>query len=185
MGDNDLGLRYWQNQRLSRRRLLGGVAVGGAAVAAIGLVGCSSSKKSNGGSGGATSGATRQATDGTQDGPAKPGGILNVRQSVALPSMKPFGPSILALAQGLYLGFTTFDHMWYVPTDTGTTELFLATKVEQPDALNVIATLGDATFHDKAPVNGRIHAEGRRRGECRCPAGHRRRDEAKHELVIS
>jgi peptide/nickel transport system substrate-binding protein len=69
--------------------------------------------------------------------------------------MKVFGPSILALAQGLYLGFTTYDHMWYVPTDTGVRELFLATQVEQPDPLTVIATLGDATFHDKAPVNGR------------------------------
>ena len=45
--------------------------------------------------------------------------------------------------------------MWYVPTDTGVRELFLATQVEQPDPLTVIATIGDATFHDKAPVNGR------------------------------
>jgi peptide/nickel transport system substrate-binding protein len=57
--------------------------------------------------------------------------------------------------QDLFLGFTVFDHMWYVPTDTGTTELFLATSVEQPDPLTIIAKLGDATFHDKAPVNGR------------------------------
>ncbi len=155
MGDNDLGLRYWQNQRLSRRRLLGGVAVGGATVAAIGLVGCSSSSKNNNGSSAVPTRPTSQVTDGTQDGTAKPGGILNIRQATALPSMNPFGPSILALAQGLYLGFTTFDHMWYVPTDTGTVDLFLATKVEQPDPLTVIATLGDATFHDKPPVNGR------------------------------
>src|SRR4029079_15918644 len=93
--------------------------------------------------------------DGSQDGPAKPGGILNIRQAAALPSMKVFGPSILALLQGLYLGFTTYDHMWYVPTDTGVRELFLATQVEQPDPLTVIATLGDAVFHDKAPVSGR------------------------------
>ena len=156
MGDNSRGLRYWQNQRLSRRRLLGGVAVGGAAVAAIGLVGCSSSKNNNNnGSGGPVSRPTSNIQDGTQDGPAKPGGILNIQQSTALPSMNPFGPSILALAQGLYLGFTTFDHMWYVPTDTQQVELFLATKVEQPEPTTVIATLGDATFHDKPPVNGR------------------------------
>jgi peptide/nickel transport system substrate-binding protein len=34
-------------------------------------------------------------------------------------------------------------------------ELFLATKVEQPDDLTVIANIGEATFHNKAPVNGR------------------------------
>ena len=154
MGDNELGLRYWQSQRLTRRRLLGGVAVGGAAVAAIGLVGCSSRKKAVDGPTARASGTTT-VQDGTQDGPGKPGGILKIRQPVDLPSMNPFGPSILALAQGLTLGFTVFDHMWYVPTDTGKLELFLATSVEQPDATTVIATLGDATFHDKPPVNGR------------------------------
>ncbi|MDP9235835.1 MAG: ABC transporter substrate-binding protein [Chloroflexota bacterium] len=156
MGDNERGLRYWRSQRLTRRRLLGSAAVGAAGVAAIGLVGCSS-KKSN-----PTETTTAKPTqpagkvnDGTQDGPGKPGGTMHLRQTGPLPSMKPFGPSILALAQGLVLGFTAFDHMWYVPTDTGVMELFLATKVEQPDPLTVIATIGDAVFHDKKPVNGR------------------------------
>ncbi len=154
MGENEFGLRYWQQRRLSRRRLLGTAAVGAAGVAAIGLVGCSSSKNSSGSSKTAAV-PTPNVQDGTQDGPAKMGGTLRVRQGTALPSMKPFGPSIFALAQGLYLGFTVFDHMWYVPTDTGITQPFLATKIEQPDARTVIATLGDAVFHDKAPVNGR------------------------------
>jgi peptide/nickel transport system substrate-binding protein/glutathione transport system substrate-binding protein len=154
MGDNGLDLRYWQSRHVTRRRLLGGAVVGGAAVAAIGIVGCSSKKS-------AVDGVTPPAQpsvvvqDGTQDGPAKPGGILKVQQPTGLPSMNPFGPSIFALAQGLFLGFTTFDHMWYVPTDTGIRELFLAKTVEQPDPLTVIATIGDATFHEKAPVNGR------------------------------
>ena len=69
--------------------------------------------------------------------------------------MNVFGPGILVLAQGLTLGFTVFDHLWYVPTDTGVRENFLATKVEQPDPLTVIAEIGDATFHNKLPVNGR------------------------------
>jgi peptide/nickel transport system substrate-binding protein len=152
MGDNEFGLRYWQSQRFSRRRLLGTAAVGAAGVAAIGLVGCS---KKNPTTSQTIVPPTAVVQDGTQDGPAKPGGILNTQQGAALPSMNPFGPSILALAQGLTLGFTVFDHMWYVPTDTGVTELFLATKLEQPDPQTIIATLGDATFHDKAPVNGR------------------------------
>jgi peptide/nickel transport system substrate-binding protein len=71
--------------------------------------------------------------------------------------MNVFGPGIFPLAQGLTLGFTIFDHLFYVPTDTGITELFLATNVEQVDdqGIETIVTIGDATFHDKAPANGR------------------------------
>lgn len=142
MGDNELGLRYWQRRRFSRRQVLAGAAAGTAAAGAIALVGCGDS-----GNGGGTSTPS--------DGPPQPGGVLRTRQATALPSMNPFGPGIFALAQQLTLGFTVFDHMWYVPTDTGEVELFLATALEQPDDLTVIATIGDATFHDKPPVNGR------------------------------
>lgn len=156
MANDDLGLRYWQSQRVSRRKVIAGAAVGGAAAGAIAIVGCGGSSKNGTVAGSPTAGSGSKVTDGTQDGPAKPGGILNIRQFVpVLPSMKVFGPSILALAQGLYLGFTVYDHMWYTPTDTGVRELFLATQVEQPEPLTVIATLGDATFHDKPPVSGR------------------------------
>ncbi len=154
MGDQDLGLRYWGRQRVTRRRVLASSVAGTAALGAFALVGCKSDNKGNGdGAGGSSS--TPVINDGYQDGAGKPGGILRVRQGGALPSMNVFGPGIFALAQGLTLGFTTFDHMWYVPTDTGKTELFLATKLEQPDATTVIATLGEATFQDKDPVNGR------------------------------
>lgn len=153
MADDTLGLRYWNTRRITRRKALAGAAAGGAALAAIGLVGCSSSSNDDDETPGASTPNAPQ--DGTQDGPGKPGGILRVRQATALPSMNPFGAGIFALAQGLTLGFTVFDHMWYVPTDTGKTELFLATKLEQPDDLTVIATLGDATFHNKQPANGR------------------------------
>jgi hypothetical protein len=155
MGDRDLDLRYWGRRRVTRRTMLAGTAAGGAALGAIARVGCSSGKKSSGGNGTPVAVPTTNIQDGSQDGPAKPGGILNVRQGTPLPSMKVFGPSILALAQGLYLGFTAYAHMWYVPTDTGKMELFLAKQVEQPDPLTVIATIGDATFHDKPPVSGR------------------------------
>ena len=158
MSENDLRLRYWQSQRVSRRRVIVGAAVGSAGIGAAAIVGCggSSSNKTNGGGASPTAVSGPKVTDGSQDGPAKPGGILNLRQFQAVvPSMNVFGPSILALAQGLFLGFTAYDHMWYVPTDTGVMELFLATAVEQPDPLTVIATIGDATFHDKPPVSGR------------------------------
>jgi peptide/nickel transport system substrate-binding protein len=157
MAEQDLGLRYWGRQRVTRRRMMAGAVSGGAALGAIALVGCSSD--SNGGNGGGNTvvPSTAVVNDGTQDGPAKPGGILRVRQATALPSMNVFGPGILTLAQGLTLGFTVFDHLWYVPTDTGVRENFLATNVEivDPQGLEINVTIGDATFHDKAPVNGR------------------------------
>jgi peptide/nickel transport system substrate-binding protein len=158
LGENELGLRYWPSQRVSRRRLLGGVAVAGAAVAAVGVVGCGGAKKTTSGNGSPVASAPSVVVqDGTQDGPPTHlGGILNQQQSLgALPSMNPFGPSILPIYQGLFLGFTVFDHMWYVPTDTGVRELFLATSVEQPDPLTIICKIGDAVFHNKQPVNGR------------------------------
>jgi hypothetical protein len=146
-----LGDGFWRQyaaRRISRRRALSGAAAGGAGLGAWALVGCSGGGDDNGGGGSSTPGASGGPTDGTQDGPGQPGGILRVRQPTALPSMNVFGPGILVLLQGLYLGFTSFDHLWYVPTDTGVRELFLATQVEQPDATTVIATIGDATFHD-------------------------------------
>jgi peptide/nickel transport system substrate-binding protein len=155
MGQDDSGLRYWGRQRVTRRSVLAGTVAGGATIGAIALVGCSSAKKTTTTGSPTSVLSSDKPQDGSQDGPGKPGGVLNIRQGGALPSMKVFGPSILALAQGLYLGFTSYDHMWYVPTDTGVTELFLATAVQQPDTTTVIATIGDAVFHDKPPVNGR------------------------------
>lgn len=157
MAEQDLGLRYWGRQRVTRRRMMAGTVAGGAALGAIALVGCSSDSKSNGGSGSPVVPPTTTVNDGSQDGPGKPGGILRVRQATALPSMNVFGPGILTLAQGLTLGFTVFDHLWYVPTDTGEMEMFLATDVEivDPQGLEINVTIGDATFHDKEPANGR------------------------------
>ncbi len=159
MSNDGLDLRYWGRQRVTRRRVLSGAVAGGATLGAIALVGCSSDSDDGGnGNGGSDPEVpTRTVNDGTQDGAGQPGGILRVRQAAALPSMNVFGPGIFPLAQGLTLGFTIFDHLWYVPTDTGVTELFLATNVEQVDdqGLETIVTIGDATFHDKAPANGR------------------------------
>ncbi len=48
MAGDDLGLGYWRSQRVSRRKVLAGAAVGGAAVGAIAIVGCGgSSNKTN------------------------------------------------------------------------------------------------------------------------------------------
>lgn len=116
-------------QRLSRRRLLQGAAGTALGAATIALVGCGD------GGGGAR------------------GGILRTRQTNVFPSLSPFG--ITALASTLTFGFTTYDHLWYVPIDTGEVEKMLAKELEIVDGLQVNVTIHDAVFHDKAPVNGR------------------------------
>jgi peptide/nickel transport system substrate-binding protein len=140
---------YWerlQQQRITRRRLLGGAAVTAAGAAAFGLAGCDDE------GGGEPSGGTPGTAQ--AEGTPIPGGILHSQQAVAYPNFSPFG-ALAALTQGLFVGFTFYDHLWYVPTDTGTTEPFLASEIEQVDALQVNVTMGDATFHDKPPINGR------------------------------
>jgi len=132
-------------QRLSRRRLLG--AAGGTAIGAAGiaLVGCGSS------------GGETPSNGSTPDANETPtiGGIYRTRQANAFPSLSPFGAT--ALASSLVFGFITYDHLWYVPIDTGEYELMLASNLEvsEPDGQEVIATLNPSVFHDKAPVNGR------------------------------
>ena len=132
-------------QRLTRRRILQGTGVAAAGAASIALVGC-------GGGGSEPSGST---TPGADEGEPLPGGILRLRQSAAYPNFNPFGSGLAALAQGLFTGFTVFDHLWYVPTDTGEVVMFLATNIETIDAQTISVTLGDAVFHDKPPVDGR------------------------------
>jgi peptide/nickel transport system substrate-binding protein len=130
-------------QRLTRRRLLGSAA--GVGSAAVVLAACK-----NGGKGGATpSGPT------PFQGTPKPGGILKQRLGSAFPNLNPFGAGIAPLVQGLYCGFTIFDHLWYVPTDTGEVVKFLASDIETIDEQTISVTMGSAFFHDMPPVNGR------------------------------
>jgi peptide/nickel transport system substrate-binding protein len=129
-------------QRLTRRRLLGSAAGVGAGVAGLALVGCG-----DGGGGGNGNGTG-------SDTPTK-GGILRLRQTNSFPSLAPTG--VTALASTLVFGFWTYDHLWYVPIDTGENELQLASNLEivDPEGMQVNATLHEAFFHNKAPVNGR------------------------------
>jgi ABC-type transport system substrate-binding protein len=139
--------RVWDEilqQRLSRRRA---IAAGGATLGAAGLIlaGCT-----DGGGGGTF---TRETPDPNET--PTPGGILRQRQTNVFPSLSPFGPT--ALISTLVFGFTTYDHLWYVPIDTGDLELMLASEIEpvDPEGTQVNVTLHPAVFHDKSPVDGR------------------------------
>ena len=54
MVEQDLGLRYWGRQRVTRRRVLTGAVAGGATLGAIALVGCNSGSDNGNGGGGRT-----------------------------------------------------------------------------------------------------------------------------------
>jgi len=143
--------RVWNDiarQRITRRRLLqgaGGAALGAASIYAVGCGG-------GGGNGGDATPGGSPAAEGTP----KLGGILHSRQAAGYPSFNPFGPGISALVQGLFVGFTFYDHLWYVPTDTGETIPFLGQEFEvSEDGTQITVTMGDAVFHDIPPVNGR------------------------------
>ncbi len=143
MSDNRYFGRYLR-QRISRRRLLqttGGTALGAAGVA---VVGC-------GDGGGSPSGSSTPDPAGTP----RPGGIIKLRQINSYANFNPFGPGISALIQGLFVGFALYDHLWYVPTDTGEVIPFLADEIETIDPLTIRVTMHDAVFHDKPPVSGR------------------------------
>ena len=73
MANDNLGLRYWQSQRVSRRKVIAGAAVGGAAVGAIAIVGCGGGKKTGTVAGSPTAVSGSPVTDGAQAGPAQPG----------------------------------------------------------------------------------------------------------------
>jgi ABC-type transport system substrate-binding protein len=133
--------------RIDRRRLL--QRAGGTALGAAGLVvvGCN-----DGGSG---SSSTNTPGADAPSGTPKPGGIYKQRQTTAYSNFNPFGPGISALAAGLFTGYAIFDHLWFVPTDTGEIEPFLMTDHEVIDPQTIRVTFGESVFHDIPPVNGR------------------------------
>ncbi len=147
---------YWTRQ-LPRRRLLAGGTTAALGAAAWALTGCSDSDDDDGedatptGGGGTRPGTPTAPTPTTAGEVINKDGINKVRQSAIFATINPYA----GLDSGLTWGFTVFDHLWYVPLDTGIRENFLATNIEQQDATHFTVTIGESFFHDKPPINGR------------------------------
>lgn len=147
---------YWTRQ-LPRRRLLAGGTTAALGAAAWALTGCSDSDDDDGedatptGGGGTRPGTPTAPTPTTAGEVINKDGINKVRQSAIFATINPYA----GLDSGLTWGFTIFDHLWYVPLDTGIRENFLATNIEQQDATHFTVTIGESFFHDKPPINGR------------------------------
>ena len=148
---------YWTRQ-LPRRRLLAGGTTAALGAAAWALTGCSDSDDDDGedatptGGGGTRPGTPTAPTPTTAGEVINKDGINKVRQSAIFATINPYA----GLDSGLTWGFTIFDHLWYVPLDTGIRENFLATNIEQQDATHFTVTIGESFFHDKPPINGRL-----------------------------
>lgn len=147
---------YWTRQ-LPRRRLLAGGTTAALGAAAWALTGCSDSDDDDGedatptGGGGTRPGTPTAPTPTTAGEVINKDGINKVRQNAIFATINPYA----GLDSGLTWGFTIFDHLWYVPLDTGIRENFLATNIEQQDATHFTVTIGESFFHDKPPINGR------------------------------
>lgn len=131
-------------QRITRRRMLQATGITAAGAGAIALVGCGDSDST-------TNGVATVVDEGevTKDG------IFHGSHAAVLPTLDTFGAT--ALIPNIAFGGTVFDHLFYVPLDTQTVEMLLATDVEQVDeeGLEYLITIKNSVFHDKPPVNGR------------------------------
>ncbi|MBI5289615.1 MAG: ABC transporter substrate-binding protein [Chloroflexi bacterium] len=152
---------FWDRytaRRVSRRRALQVAGVTGAAAGAIALVGCSSDDDNGGDktpSGGATPGG-----GGGGDTP-KAGGIFRGTVSLVLGKDPMKAATFLthALASYSYSRLLRFSsQLGELPqSDWYTTQMEVASKVENPDPTTYIFTLrDDVKFHNVPPVNGRL-----------------------------
>lgn len=155
------GDSFWNkitDQRISRRRALQMTAIGGASAGAIALVGCSSSSSTS--KTPATGSSPAAGKTSVSEGTPKPGGTLHGTVSLVLGKDPMKASSFLTHALASYsysrlLRFKTVvgelpQDQWY------TTEMELASKVENPDPLTYIITLrDDVKWHNLPPVNGR------------------------------
>ena len=122
---------YW-NQKMRRRRVLGGAGTVALGASAWALAGCGDDDDS--GDGGDTDAGVAPGTQ-TLPTPTTAGevinttGTLNSRQGAIYASINPYS----GLDSGLLWGFTIYDHLWYTPLDTGIRENFLASSIEQQD----------------------------------------------------
>lgn len=149
---------YW-TRRLPRRRFLRGTALATVGTSAWALAGCGDDDDDAGDPAATATSTPAGVRPGTPTQPTptpagetiKKDGTLRLRQNAIFATINPYA----GLDSGLLWGFTIFDHLWYTPLDTGVRENFLATSIEQPDPLHFTVQIGEAYFHDKAPINGR------------------------------
>jgi peptide/nickel transport system substrate-binding protein len=155
MGDGRMWRGFSARPRGRRAALRTGLAAAGAAAF---LAACGGDD--NSGSGG-TSGGAVTVVPGTQtagEGTPKPGGQLREATITQAPHFSPFHPG----ADPSYINFWRrewgyYDRLWALKDikESDKLDLRLATGLEQPDELTVIAKMKPSKFQNRAPANGR------------------------------
>jgi peptide/nickel transport system substrate-binding protein len=149
---------YWSRggaRRLSRRTAVRtGLAAAGAAAF---LAACGGDDNKSEGTSGAQTAVSGTAAA-AQEGTPKPGGQLREATITQAPHFSPFHPG----ADPSYVNFFRrewgyYDTLWKLKDikDSDKLDLLLATSIEQPDNLTVIAKMKPSKFQNRAPANGR------------------------------
>ena len=148
---------YWARvgrRRLGRRTVL---ATGAAAGAAAFLAACGGDGGNNQGTGGAQTAVSGTAAA-AQEGTPKPGGQLREATITQAPHFSPFHPG----ADPSYINFWRrewgyYDTLWKLKDirESEKLDLLLATGLEQPDNVTVIAKMKPSKFQNRPPANGR------------------------------
>lgn len=152
---------YWQRQgkptTLNRRRLLGAGATTGLGLGAFALVGCGDDDDDATSSPTPSGGSTPGASATTSTAQPKQGGTAKLAQPRDIPHYDPHTETypagfMVSLVHAGLLKFKQADD-----PNALQPEAYLAESYEQPDATTFTVKLRpNATFHDAAPVNGRV-----------------------------
>ena len=149
---------YWSRggaRRLGRRTAVRtGLAAAGATAF---LVACGGDSNNNEGTSGAQTAVSGTAAAAAEGAP-KPGGQLREATITQAPHFSPFHPG----ADPSYINFWRrewgyYDTLWKLKDikESDKMDLLLATGLEQPDNLTVIAKMKQSKFHNRPPANGR------------------------------
>jgi peptide/nickel transport system substrate-binding protein len=146
MGDNR-SAESSARRRVTRRRALAGAATLSLSAATLGILGCS------GGSRG--SGSAAPAAAGGAAATPKRGGTLTLPSSAELLGTTNLDPHTAANTTVMQVWQSISRGVLQIDAKTNTPAPDFATAVESPDPTHVLITIPDATWENKAPVNGR------------------------------
>ncbi len=134
-------------RRVTRRRAFTGAATLGVGAATAAILGCSS------GSHGSST-ASSASSNGTAAAP-KRGGTLTVASSAELLGTTNLDPHTAANTTVMQVWQSISRGLLQIDAKTNTPAPDFATAVETPDPTHVVLTIPDASWENKAPINGR------------------------------